>query len=46
LIAGEIDLTRWTVRMPLEHGQEALERMSRNPGVSLKMMLEVAAFVP
>jgi 2-desacetyl-2-hydroxyethyl bacteriochlorophyllide A dehydrogenase len=43
LIAGEINLTRWTVRMPLTRGQEALERMSRNPGVSLKMMLEVAA---
>ncbi len=43
LIAGEIDLTPWTVRMPLERGQEALERMSRDPGVSLKMMLEVAA---
>jgi 2-desacetyl-2-hydroxyethyl bacteriochlorophyllide A dehydrogenase len=43
LIAGEIDLTPWTVRMPLERGQEALERMSHAPGVSLKMMLEVAA---
>src|SRR6185312_2308754 len=43
LIAGEIDLTSWTVRMPLERGQEALERMSHAPGVSLKMMLEVAA---
>lgn len=43
LIAGEIDLTPWTVRMPLTRGQEALERMSRDPGVSLKMMLEVAA---
>ena len=43
LIAGEIDLTSWTVRMPLERGQEALERMSHSPGVSLKMMLEVAA---
>jgi 2-desacetyl-2-hydroxyethyl bacteriochlorophyllide A dehydrogenase len=43
LIAGEIDLTLWTVRMPLERGQEALERMSHTPGVSLKMMLEVAA---
>ena len=42
LIAGEIDLTPWTVRMPLERGQEALERMSHDPGVSLKMMLEVA----
>jgi len=43
LIAGKIDLTPWTVRMPLVRGQEALERMSRDPGVSLKMMLEVAA---
>ncbi|MCU1269182.1 MAG: putative chlorophyll synthesis pathway protein BchC [Acidobacteriaceae bacterium] len=43
LIAGEIDLTPWTARMPLERGQEALERMSHSPGVSLKMMLEVAA---
>ncbi len=43
LIAGEIDLTPWTVRLPLERGQEAFERMSHSPGVSLKMMLEVAA---
>ena len=43
LIAGEINLTPWTVRMPLEHGQEAMERMSHNPGVALKMMLEVAS---
>jgi threonine dehydrogenase-like Zn-dependent dehydrogenase len=43
LIAGEVDLTPWTVRMPLESGQEALDRMSHNPGVALKMMLEVAA---
>jgi 2-desacetyl-2-hydroxyethyl bacteriochlorophyllide A dehydrogenase len=42
LIAGEINLTPWTVRMPLEQGQEAMERMSRDPGVALKMMLEVA----
>ena len=42
LIAGEIDLTPWTVRMPLEQGQEAMDRMSRDPGVALKMMLEVA----
>jgi 2-desacetyl-2-hydroxyethyl bacteriochlorophyllide A dehydrogenase len=42
LIAGEINLTPWTVRMPLERGQEAMERMSHNPGVALKMMLEVA----
>ena len=43
LIAGEIDLTPWTVRMPLERGQEALERMTGDPGTSLKMMLEVGA---
>jgi L-iditol 2-dehydrogenase len=43
LIAGEIDLTPWTVRLPLDRGQEAMERMSRNPGVALKMMLEVAS---
>ncbi len=41
LIAGEIDLRRWTLSLPLEQGQEALERMSHNPGVSLKMMLKV-----
>ena len=43
LIAGEIDLTPWTVRMPLERGQVAMERMSGDPGGALKMMLEVAA---
>lgn len=43
LIAGEINLTSWTVRMPLERGQEAMERMSHNPGVALKMMLQVAS---
>ena len=43
LFAGEVDLTAWTVKMPLESGQQALDRMSQNPGVALKMMLEVAA---
>jgi 2-desacetyl-2-hydroxyethyl bacteriochlorophyllide A dehydrogenase len=43
LIAREIDLTRWTVSLPLEQGQEALERMSSNPGVALKMMLGVSS---
>ena len=43
LIAGQIDLTPWTVRLPLERGQQAMERMSHNPGVALKMMLEVSA---
>lgn len=41
LIAGEINLTPWTVRMPLECGQEAMERMSHSPGVALKMIMEV-----
>lgn len=43
LIAGGVDLTPWTLRMPLEHGQEAFERMSHDPGNSLEMVLEVAA---
>ena len=43
LIAGEINLASWTIRMPLERGQEAMERMSHAPGVALKMMLEVAS---
>lgn len=43
LVAGEINLTPWTVRMPLERGQEAMERMSHNPGVALKMIMEVGA---
>jgi 2-desacetyl-2-hydroxyethyl bacteriochlorophyllide A dehydrogenase len=42
LIAGEINLTPWTIRMPLERGQEAMERMSNNPGGALKMVLEVS----
>jgi hypothetical protein len=29
--------------MPLERGQEALERMSHHPGASLKMTLDGAA---
>ena len=43
LVDGEINLTPWTVRMPLERGQEAMERMSHNPGVALKMIMEVGA---
>jgi 2-desacetyl-2-hydroxyethyl bacteriochlorophyllide A dehydrogenase len=43
LIAGEINLTPWTIRMPLDRGQEAMERMSHNPGGALKMMLEVVS---
>ncbi|HKW16008.1 MAG TPA: zinc-binding dehydrogenase [Terriglobales bacterium] len=43
LIAGEINLKRWTRTMPLEQGQQAFELMSHNPGDSLKMLLEVTA---
>jgi L-iditol 2-dehydrogenase len=46
LIAGEVNLTPWTSSMPLERGQEAFERMSHDPGVYLKMMLEVGAPSP
>jgi 2-desacetyl-2-hydroxyethyl bacteriochlorophyllide A dehydrogenase len=42
LIAGEVNLTPWTVRAPLERGQAAMERMSHNPGIALKMIMEVA----
>lgn len=41
LNAGEIDLTPWTVEMPLEQGQEAFDRMSTAPGATLKMLLRV-----
>ncbi len=41
LNAGEIDLTPWTVEMPLERGQEAFDRMSTAPGDTLKMLLRV-----
>ncbi len=43
LISGEIDITSWTERAPLEQGQQAFERMSHAPGATLKMLLEVAA---
>lgn len=42
LIAGEVDLTRWTERMPLEKGQQAFEKMTRAPGATLKMLLQIA----
>jgi len=41
LIDGEIDLSPWTVEMPLEHGQQAFDRMTGDPGETLKMMLRV-----
>ena len=41
LSAGEIDLTPWTVEMPLEEGQRAFDRMTTAPGDTLKMLLRV-----
>jgi threonine dehydrogenase-like Zn-dependent dehydrogenase len=41
LTAGEIDLTPWTVEMALEQGQEAFDRITTNPGDTLKIMLRV-----
>ena len=42
LRAGEIDITPWTVEMPLEQGQNAFDRMSSAPGDTLKMLLRVS----
>lgn len=41
LIAGEIDLSPWTEKLPLEEGQRAFEKMTRAPGATLKMLLSV-----
>jgi L-iditol 2-dehydrogenase len=41
LTAGEIDLSPWTVELALERGQEAFERITTNPGDTLKMVLRV-----
>jgi threonine dehydrogenase-like Zn-dependent dehydrogenase len=41
LKAGEIDLTPWTVELPLEQGQQAFDKMSSSPGETLKMLLRV-----
>jgi threonine dehydrogenase-like Zn-dependent dehydrogenase len=41
LKAGEVDLTPWTVEMPLEQGQQAFDRMTTAPGATLKMLLRV-----
>jgi 2-desacetyl-2-hydroxyethyl bacteriochlorophyllide A dehydrogenase len=42
LTAGEIDLDPWTAEMPLEEGQRALDKISRDPGSTLKMLLRVS----
>ena len=41
LISGEIDLTPWTVEMALEDGQQAFDRITTNPGDTLKILLRV-----
>jgi len=41
LTAGEIDLTPWTLEMALEQGQEAFDRITTNPGDTLKIVLRV-----
>jgi threonine dehydrogenase-like Zn-dependent dehydrogenase len=42
LKGGEIDITPWTVEMPLEQGQSAFDRMTSAPGDTLKMLLRVS----
>jgi len=42
LVANEIDLTPWTVEMPLEQGQAAFDKMTKSPGDTLKMLLRVS----
>jgi threonine dehydrogenase-like Zn-dependent dehydrogenase len=39
LISGAVDLTPWTEELPLERGQEAMDRISKRPGTTLKMLL-------
>ncbi|MGA3045119.1 MAG: alcohol dehydrogenase catalytic domain-containing protein [Terracidiphilus sp.] len=41
LTAGHIDLTPWTVEMPLSDGQKAFDKMTTAPGDTLKMTLRV-----
>ncbi len=41
LIDGEIDISPWTVELPLEQGQQAFDKMANAPGDTLKMLLRV-----
>jgi 2-desacetyl-2-hydroxyethyl bacteriochlorophyllide A dehydrogenase len=41
LTSGQIDLTPWTVELPLEEGQKAFDIMTSTPGDTLKMLLRV-----
>jgi threonine dehydrogenase-like Zn-dependent dehydrogenase len=42
LIKGEVDLGPWTEQLPLERGQEAMDRITHSPGATLKMLLQIA----
>ncbi len=42
LTSGEVDLTPWTVELPLEEGQKAFDTMTTSPGDTLKMLLRVS----
>jgi hypothetical protein len=42
LKAGEIDITHWTVGMPIQQDQKAFNRMSFAPGNTLKMLLHAS----
>lgn len=42
LTSGQVDLTPWTVELPLEEGQKAFEIMTTTPGDTLKMLLRVS----
>ena len=41
LTSGQVDLTPWTVELPLEEGQKAFDIMTTTPGGTLKMLLRV-----
>jgi 2-desacetyl-2-hydroxyethyl bacteriochlorophyllide A dehydrogenase len=41
LIAGDVDLSRWTVKLPLDKGQKAFDTIVHSPGATLKMLLGV-----
>jgi len=43
LIAGKVDLTPWTVELPLEQGQQAFNMITEAPGATLKVLLRVAS---
>ena len=43
LIAGDVDLSKWTVKMPLDQGQQAFDSIVRSPGSTLKVLLGVTS---